>query len=189
MTSAPPCDRTVTARTRAKRRAVRARVAAAAAIVVVAWWTHAACATQESRPLGATPATAAAPANAAPGGWADAVRAGAALVVVIGLIGGAWWWLRRAGVGGGARGSAFEVMARQPVGRGQHVMVVRFGPRVLCVQQTRDGLRTLCELSDPAEIAALSARLEGGAFAARTRPDDATAEAHRTVDVRARRLP
>lgn len=188
MASVPPCDRKVTAHARATRRAMRARVAVAASIVAVAWWTHAACATQETRPLGAAPA-AAAPAPAAAGGWPDAARAGAALVVVVGLIGGAWWWLRRTGVGGSARGSAFEIMARQPVGRGQHVMVVRFGPRVLCVQQTRDGLRTLCELSDPSEIAALTTRIEGGVPSTRTRSDDAVTEVARTIDVRGRRLP
>ncbi len=122
------------------------------------------------------------------GGVMDVVRTGAALVVVIGLIGAAWWWLRRAGVGGHLRGGAFEVISRHPMGRGQQIMVVRFGPRVLCVQQTRDGLRTLCELSDAAEIAALTAQLQGGGGGsfARTRSEPIADEAIRTVDVRGR---
>jgi hypothetical protein len=61
------------------------------------------------------------------------------------------------------------------VGRGQHVLVARFGPRLLCVQQTRDGLRTLSELTDPAEVAAALAQARGDAPAAGS---------ERTVDLR-----
>jgi len=102
-------------------------------------------------------------APAAASGAADVVRTVASLGLVLAIIGGAWWWLRRSGVAPVARGSAFEVLARHTVGRGQHVLIARFGTRVLCVQQTREGLRTLSELSDADEVAAMLATLRGGA--------------------------
>lgn len=208
MALAPPRDRLVTARMRAQRRAIRARLAAAVAVAVVAWWSHAASALpqqdvarsatgaatgeridvgQEARPLGPSASGAGGAGQAGTGaasGWGDVVRTGAALVVVVGLIGGAWWWLRRTGIGGAMRGGAFEVLARQPMGRGQQVVVVRFGPRVLCLQQTREGMRTLCELSDADEIAALTAQLQRGGAPMRTRPVEASDAAERTVDIR-----
>jgi hypothetical protein len=80
------------------------------------------------------------------------VRTGGALVVVLGIIAAGWWWARRSGLAPQGKDSVFEIVARHPVGRGQQVLVARFGPRVLCLQQTRDGLRTLCELSDSDDV-------------------------------------
>jgi flagellar biogenesis protein FliO len=105
----------------------------------------------------------------------EAVRVVGALVVVVGIAFAAKWWLRRTGLAARVQGGTFEVIARQPVGRGQHVLVARFGPRLLCVQQTRDGLRTLSELTDPAEVAAALAQARGDAPAAGS---------ERTVDLR-----
>jgi hypothetical protein len=73
---------------------------------------------------------------------------------------------------------AFEVLARAPVGRGQQVLAVRFGPKVLCVHQGRDGMRTLAELSDPAEVASFLARARGASASA-------APPAERVVDLRA----
>lgn len=195
MATAPPSDRKETAHRRARRRAVRARLAAAVAAAAVAWWAHAAAAepiasaavaatqaSTEERPLGE-------PSVGAPvaGGAADVVRTVASLGLVLAIIGGAWWWLRRSGVAPVARGSAFEVLARHAVGRGQHVLIARFGTRVLCVQQTREGLRTLSELTDADEVAAMLATLGGGAArstALATRERDVQASEMRTVDLR-----
>lgn len=174
-------DRIFLAKVAARRRAVRARVIAAAATLLVAWCARSAMAmpvepcapqqaTSERQPLGAAPA-----ASSASSGIGEAVRVAGALVVVVGLAFAAKWWLRRTGLAARVQGGTFEVIARQSVGRGQHVLVARFGPRLLCVQQTRDGLRTLSELTDPAEVAAALAQARGDAPAAGS---------ERTVDLR-----
>jgi flagellar biogenesis protein FliO len=120
------------------------------------------------------------------GGWTDAVRMGAALAVVVGLLGAAWWWLRRNGVGGGSAAGAFEVLARHPVGRGQQIVVARFGPRVLCLQQTREGLRTLSEVADPTGVERVLEE-SGSRPASRALPrvEATRPEPIRTVDLRA----
>jgi hypothetical protein len=46
---------------------------------------------------------------------------------------------------------------------------------MLLVQQSREGLRTLCEIDDPAEVAELIAQSRGGSV---------PAAAERTVDLR-----
>jgi hypothetical protein len=174
-------DRIFLAKVAARRRAVRARVIAAVATLIVAWCARAAIAmpvepqatqpsASERQPLGSAPT-----ASSASGGIGEAVRVAGALAVVVGLAFGAKWWLRRTGLAARVQGGSFEVIARQPVGRGQHVLVARFGPRLLCVQQTRDGLRTLSELTDPAEVAAALAQARG---------DAPTAGSERTVDLR-----
>ena len=174
-------DRIFLAKVAARRRAVRARVIAAVAAVLVAWCARAAIArpvepcmpvqaASERQPLGSAPAP-----TAAASGIGEVVRVAGALAVVVGLAFAAQWWLRRTGLATRVQGGPFEVIARQPVGRGQQVLVARFGPRLLCVQQTRDGLRTLSELSDPAEVAAALAQSRG---------DSMPAGSERTVDLR-----
>ena len=128
------------------------------AALVVAWAApHAVAMVQqpavparESQPLGA-PAPAAGATGSATG---EVVRLVVALGVVIGLAYGVRWWIARSGMAAATGGGAFEVIARHQVGRGQQVLVARFGPRLLCIQQTRDGLRTLAELADESEVAA-----------------------------------
>ena len=91
------------------------------------------------------------------------------------------WWFRRSGMARTLSGDgAFEVIARAPVGRGQQVLAVRFGPKVLCVHQGRDGMRTLSELTDPADVAAMLARTRGPSAAA-------APPAERIVDLRSGR--
>jgi flagellar biogenesis protein FliO len=153
-----PDDRSARVRLAAHRRTHRARVAALAAALVVAWVApHAAAMVQqpavpmrESQPLG-TPAPSAGAAGSATG---EVVRLVVALGVVVGLAYGVRWWIARSGMAAATGGGAFEVIARHPVGRGQQVIVARFGPRLLCVQQTREGLRTLSELTDESQVAA-----------------------------------
>lgn len=155
-----------------RRRAARARVAAVAAALAAAWCAHASFALQaasERQPLGA-----AAPVASA-GGAGEVVRLVGALVVVVGLAFAAQWWLRRSGLAAKVQGGAFEVVARHPLGRGQAVLVARFGGRMLLLQQSREGIRTLSEVQDPAEVANLLAQSRGGAL---------PAAAERTVDLR-----
>jgi flagellar biogenesis protein FliO len=171
-------DRRMLARMAARRRAARARVAAVGAALAVAWCAHAAHAmaavqSAEHQPLGSAQSVAGGTAGGALG---EVLRMAGALAVVVALAFAARWWLRRTGLAQRMQGGAFEVIGRHPVGRGQSVLVARFGPRLLCVQQGRDGLRTLCELSDPSEIASALAQARGAAAA--------PASESRTVDLR-----
>lgn len=157
------------AREWSRRRAVRARVACASAVLGVAWFAHRATAAtvlaqagSEQRPLGVP----AAPATTSATG--EVVRLVGALAVVVALAFAVQWWVRRSGLAPKFQGGAFEVVSRHPLGRGQHALVVRFGPRALLVQQGRDGLRTLCELSDPAEVDAALGRARAGAASEKT---------------------
>lgn len=172
-------DRAARVRTWSRRRAVRARLACVAVAVAAAWCSRMASAgallaqaSSEGQPLGA-------PLPAASGSaTGEVVRLVGALVVVVGLALAAQWWVRRSGLAPRLQGGAFEVLARHGVGRGQHVLVARFGPRVLLVQQGRDGLRTLCELSDAADIDSVLVRMRPGAAA------EVPAPPERTIDLR-----
>jgi flagellar biogenesis protein FliO len=175
-----PVDRWSLARAAVRRRAVRARLVAVAFAIAVAIGARAATAqgpaAGEGSPLpAAVPAARADPVSA--GG--EMVRLAGALAVVVGIAFAARWWIRRSGMARSLSGEgAFEVIARAPVGRGQQVLAVRFGPKVLCVHHGRDGMRTLSELTDPADVAALLARARGSS---------APAPAERIVDLRAGR--
>ena len=199
MAAVIPFERHLLARTFARRRAVRARVIAVIATLLTAWCAHIAMAapvTQsavEQQSLGAVQQSAQ---SAASSGVSEAVRMLGALTVVVGLAFAAKWWLRRSGIATRMQGGAFEIVARHSVGRGQNILLVRFGPRLLCVQQARDGLRTLSELTDPAQVAAAMAEARGGdgnrgpssaSVAAQFRGaalDIDSASAARTVDLR-----
>ena len=173
-------DRAERVRRWSRRRAARARLACAAAALAVAGCARevsagvlVAQAASESQALG-MPATSAASATSAAG---EVVRLAGALAVVLALAFAVRWWVRRTGMAGLSGGGAFEVVARHPMGRGQQVLVARFGPRVLLLQQGRDGLRTLSEVTDPREAEALAARARGGA-------DVPVHPSERTVDLR-----
>ena len=199
MAAVIPFERHLLARTFARRRAVRARVIAVIATLLTAWCAHVAMAapvTQsavEQQSLGAVQQSAQ---SATSNGVSEAVRMLGALTVVVGLAFAAKWWLRRSGIATRMQGGAFEIVARHSVGRGQNILLVRFGPRLLCVEQARDGLRTLSELTDPAQVAAAMADARGGdgnrgpssaSVAAQFRGaalDTDSASAARTVDLR-----
>jgi flagellar biogenesis protein FliO len=180
MATAIPFDRHLLAQTFARRRAVRARVIAIIATLITAWCAHVAMAvnvvplsaplvlvqsTNEQQSLGAAREPAQ---SAASSGVSEVVRMLGALTAVVGLAFAAKWWLRRSGIATRMQGGAFEIIARHSIGRGQSVLVVRFGPRLLCVEQARDGLRTLSELTDPAQVAATIAEARGVAPAEHT---------------------
>lgn len=158
MATALPADRWALVHAAVRRRTSRARVAVAILLVVAAFFArHAAAQDAERAPLGAPAARAPAPAV---GAWGEAVRVGGALAVVVGLAFAARWWLLRSGaaraVGASGGPAGVEVLSRQPVGRGHHVIVMRFGRKLLCVQQSREGLRTLAEVEDAPVARALA---------------------------------
>ncbi len=63
------------------------------------------------------------------------------------------------GAGRASRPSGvLEILARYPVGRGQSVALLRVGRRVVVVHQADRSMTTLCETSDPDEVADLVAR-------------------------------
>lgn len=151
MAATAPIDRSHLARVHARRRAVRARIVAAVA---------------------------AAPAGSGGAGF-EVVRLFGALAVVVGLAFAARWWVRRTGLARPFQGGAFEVVSRHALGGGQSVLVARFGSRLLCIGHGRDGMRTLCELAEPSEVAAAIAEARGTSSAGAS--DD---PAVRTVDLR-----
>ncbi len=99
----------------------------------------------------------------------ELLRTGGALGTVLALAGGLavgvrWLAKKRGGLlaalgaGGRAPSGVMEVLGRYPVGRGQTLVVLRFDRRVLLVCQTfgkSAGMRTLCELADPDDVASI----------------------------------
>ena len=88
------------------------------------------------------------------GGW---LRTAGALALVIGLIFLARFAFRRfaPSVGKHAAGGKIEVLARTNLSARQQLCLVRLGRRLLLVGSGPEGMRTLAEISDPAEVADL----------------------------------
>jgi len=86
----------------------------------------------------------------------------AALGVVIGLVYGIRWLLRRGGVGTKAapQGSVVEVLSRTTVAPRSHVLLMRIGSRILIVNDSTAGMRTLATVEDPEEVADLLGALD-----------------------------
>ena len=94
----------------------------------------------------------------------DLVRVLLALGAVVVLLFGVRKLMRRAGgvLGGGRRPSGIlQVHARYPVARGQHLVLVQVGPRMLLVHQGSGTMRTLSEFQGD-ELTDLRGRLESG---------------------------
>jgi flagellar biogenesis protein FliO len=94
----------------------------------------------------------------------DLVRVVLALGAVVVLLFGVRKVMRRAGggLGGGRRPSGIlQVHARYPVARGQHLVLVQVGPRMLLVHQGSGTMRTLSEFQGE-DLADLRGRLESG---------------------------
>ncbi|MCC7389937.1 MAG: FliO/MopB family protein [Phycisphaerales bacterium] len=134
----------------------------------------------ESTPLGGTGRSAFPPrpgGRAAPPTPGPSLRAGdgwwrtaGALAAIVALIfagaavlrkwGGAPGGLMHAiGAGGRAPSGVLSVLGRYPVGRGQTLVLLKLDRRVLLVCQSAGsragGMRTLCELTDPEEVASV----------------------------------
>lgn len=69
---------------------------------------------------------------------------------------------RRAGAGSTVATGLVETLGRTPIGRGRSVLLLRVGPRILCVHEGPQELRTLCEFTDPREVEPLLAALARG---------------------------
>lgn len=137
----------------------------------------AARAPHESLPLGVarrpTDAGAGSPGDPAAvsrrGGW---WRTAASLALVLGIIGLGGLVLRAAarrsgglaglvGAGGRAPAGLLEVLGRYPIARGQTLVLLKLDRRVLLVSQSAGGrlggggFRTLCDITDPEEVASI----------------------------------
>lgn len=116
----------------------------------------------ETRALGA-PAEHSGPGapEAGNGGGSTIPATLAVLALILGL-GLAWRQIARRGgllgalgAGGRAPAGVVEVLARYPVGRGQTLVLIKLDRRILVASHSGTGLRTLCDITDPDEVASL----------------------------------
>jgi len=96
------------------------------------------------------------------GGWLDWVQPAVALAVVVALILCLRYALRRLGRAGvlKARTGAIDVLAQRSLSAKHQLYLVRMGERLVLVGASPEGLSTLCEVTDPEEIARLTKQLE-----------------------------
>lgn len=103
-------------------------------------------------------------------GASEALEVGASLAGVILLIWGLRYMIRRsrgetAGsrllAGGRAPSGVASILARYPVARGQQVVLLEVGQRILVTHQSAGTMTTLSEITDPEELADLRARITG----------------------------
>ena len=67
------------------------------------------------------------------------------------------------GLGGASRPSGvLEILARYPVARGQQLVLLKLGRRIILTHQTSTGMATISEVSDSDEVASLLTRIETG---------------------------
>lgn len=59
------------------------------------------------------------------------------------------------GPGGRAPSGVLEVLGRYPVARGTTLVLLKIDRRVLLLSQSADGFQTLCEITDPEEVASI----------------------------------
>jgi len=93
----------------------------------------------------------------------EILRVGGALAAVVALLLVLRVILRRLGgplTGGSRPSGVVEVLARYPVARGQQLVLLKMGGRIVLLHQTKAGMTTLSEVTDPDEVAALRARVE-----------------------------
>lgn len=93
------------------------------------------------------------------------VRVMGALAIVIGLILLLRAAVRRMGgpmLNGGKPSGVLLVLARYPVGRGQNLVLLKLGRRLLLCHQAKGEMATLCEIQGEDEVAAMLARIEAG---------------------------
>ncbi len=94
----------------------------------------------------------------------DITRAILALGIVMILLLGLRAAMRRFGgpLTGGRPSGVLEVIGRFPAGRGQHLVLLKLGRRIVLAYQTKGSMTPLSEVSDAAEVADLLARIEAG---------------------------
>ncbi|MHC4218520.1 MAG: flagellar biosynthetic protein FliO [Planctomycetota bacterium] len=96
----------------------------------------------------------------------EIVRVGWALGAVVLLLLGLRFVLRRVGgpLAGGRRPSGVvEVLARYPVARAQQLVLLKMCGRVVLLHQSKTGMTTLSEMTDPDEVASVLAQVESSA--------------------------
>jgi flagellar biogenesis protein FliO len=130
---------------------------------------------QEGLPLGEPAVPAVGPTNTAetkPDGLVlnparyEILRVGFALAVVLGLMLVARGVARRFSgplVGGGRPSGVIEVLGRYPIGRAQQLVLLRMVGRVVLLHQSRAGVTTISEITDPDEVATVLARVHTAA--------------------------
>ena len=93
-----------------------------------------------------------------------ALRTAGALALVIVLVLATRSVLKRVGgpLTGGRPSGVLQVLARFPIGRSQHLVLLQLGRRIVLVHQAKTGMTTLSEVSDPDEVAQLLSRVEAG---------------------------
>lgn len=151
----------------------------------------------ESRPLGIPATLTGSPASlrdsragstpndikTGPGWWRTAGALSLVVVVILAiaaivrrLAGRSSGLMHAIGAGGRAPSGLLQVLGRYPVGRGQTLVLFKLDRRVLLVCQSGGvkgaGMRTLCEVTDPEEVASIllhAAEAEGRSLSSRFR--------------------
>ena len=115
-------------------------------------------------------------------GLKDALQVGGGLAVVLALL-----WVMRSLVrrssgkqgglsttGGRSPSGVASILARYPIGRGQQVLLLGVGQRIIVAHQAAGTMQTLSEITDPDEVLALRIQINGtdraeadGGFAAK----------------------
>ncbi|MBG80495.1 MAG: hypothetical protein CMJ39_07295 [Phycisphaerae bacterium] len=105
-------------------------------------------------------------------------RVGGALVGVIGLLFGLRIVMRKmGGLPSGRRpGGVIHVHARYPIARGQQVLLIQVGQRIIVAHQGGGTMRTLSEITDPSEVARIRGNLEAGETRGVDTPDTTSFE-------------
>ena len=125
-------------------------------------------------------------------GLKDALQVGGGLAVVLALLWVVRSLVRRSGgkhgglsaTGGRSPSGVASILARYPIARGQQVLLLGIGQRIIVVHQSAGTMQTLSEITDPDEVLALRIQINGtdradadGGFAAKiaqsleTKPD------------------
>jgi flagellar biogenesis protein FliO len=94
----------------------------------------------------------------------EAVRTAVALGAVLSLVLVVRHLARRRGGGTAAlvAGGLVETLGRTPLGRGRSIVLLRVGPRILCLHEGPQETRTLCEFTEPREVEPLLSALARG---------------------------
>lgn len=83
------------------------------------------------------------------------VSVGSSLVIVIGLFFGFIWFYRKsmgARGGGGLPKNVVQILGRTPVAPRQHLVLLRFGSKLVLVSMVQGEARTISEITDPLEV-------------------------------------
>ncbi len=118
---------------------------------------------QETRPANlihrsSSPTTA--PASTTPGTF-DTSRVVLSLAAVLALILVLRWAARKLPAVSGRSARAIQVLSRSYISNKQQIMIVQVGRRLLVVGDGGQQLNTLCEITDPDEMAALLGQIRG----------------------------